>query len=231
MTSVALLSGGLDSTVAVALAQRTVGVELAITVDYRQRAAVAEMKAARAVADALGIKHRLVRLDFLAEVATSALIERSAQLPFLNDGQLDEVAGAARSAMQRVWVPNRNGLMIGIAASFAEALGAAEVVVGFNAEEAATFPDNSKEFLVRMSEALRLSTLSGVRVVSPTIDMDKADIVKAGYEAGAPMEHIWSCYLGGASHCWSCESCRRLRRALVRSGNLDRFGPAKEGDR
>ena len=132
--------------------------------------------------------------------------------------------------MAKVWVPNRNGLFIGDAASFAEAMGAASVVVGFNREEAATFPDNSAEFLNRMSGALEYSTLSGVRVESPTQGMDKVEIVTAGYEISAPMRWLWSCYEGGSDHCGGCESCARLFRALDGAGVRARFDDERTDD-
>ena len=223
MTAVSLLSGGLDSTVATTIARQHGGVELALTVDYRHRAVAREIEASRAIADALSIRHRVIRLDFLSEISNSALLTRSERLPLLGRDDLDDVSGLAGHAMRRVWVPNRNGLMIALAASFAEALGADEVVVGFNAEEAGTFPDNSQDFLDRMTAALGLSTLTGVRVTSPTIAWDKTAIVRAGYEQGAPMEHVWSCYEGGTEHCWACESCQRLRRALDQADCRERF--------
>lgn len=223
MTAVALLSGGLDSTVACAAAHRAQGVQLALTVDYRQRAAAREARAAADVAKALGIRHRRIALDFLGEVTTTALVNRAVGLPELAPKDLDDVAGAARESMRRVWVPNRNGLLIAVAAAFAESMGARDVVVGFNREEAATFADNSAEFLERASAALALSTASGVRVISPTIELDKVGILRLAGEVGAPLCYIWSCYEGGKSHCWRCESCLRLRRALDGAGVRERF--------
>ncbi|MFH0946756.1 MAG: 7-cyano-7-deazaguanine synthase QueC [Planctomycetota bacterium] len=223
MKSVTLLSGGLDSTVATTAALRDSAVVLAITVDYRQRAVVREVNAARKIARKLGIRHRVVKLDFLAELTTSALVDTSMRLPFLSDGELDDLRGVAEESMRQVWVPNRNGLFVQIAASFAEGLAAEQVVVGFNREEAGTFPDNSAEFLERANSALALSTLTGVRLVSPTIGLDKQQIVRLGYELNAPLAHLWSCYAGGRRHCRSCESCLRLLRALDAAGVKERF--------
>ncbi len=223
MTAVALLSGGLDSTVATTLQHRQGGVVLALNIDYRQRAATREAQAARAVAQALGIPYRRVALDFLGGLSAGALLNRGIDLPHLEAHQLDEVRGAAARSMKSVWVPNRNGLFIAIAASFAESLGATDVVVGFNKEEAATFPDNSQAFLAAASASLELSTLNHVKVVSPTATLDKAEIVRVGYEADAPLRHVWSCYSGEERPCWRCESCLRLKRALERGGRFDRF--------
>ncbi|MHC4251260.1 MAG: 7-cyano-7-deazaguanine synthase, partial [Planctomycetota bacterium] len=108
---------------------------------------------------------------------------------------------------------------------FAEALGARNVVAGFNREEARTFPDNSPEFMKRASAALALSTASRVRLVSPTARLDKAGIVRLGVRTGAPLSLVWSCYDGAPRMCGSCESCARLVRALERAKAPPRFRP------
>ena len=120
--------------------------------------------------------------------------------------------------MREVWVPNRNGLLIAVAAAFAEARAARAVVVGFNREEGATFPDNTEQFVERTNAALALSTRGGVEVVAPTLSLDKAGIVRLGVEIGAPLEWVWSCYEGGPAPCGRCESCRRSLRAFERAG-------------
>jgi len=113
-----------------------------------------------------------------------------------------------------VWVPNRNGVFINIAASFAEALGCDTIVVGFDAEEAATFPDNSREYVEAANKALSYSTLSGVKIYAPLIDKNKSEIAELGLEIGAPLEWSWSCYRGEAKPCLRCESCLRRARAF-----------------
>lgn len=218
--SVALLSGGLDSVVATTAACRgggLPGVSLALTFDYGQRSAERELAAARAVAGELGLEWKAVGLPWLAELVPPALAREMAPPPETDEAALDEPEEARRRA-RTVWVPNRNGVFLNIAASFAEKLGAGSVVVGFNREEAASFPDNSREFMERATAALEISTLSRVRVVSPTAGLSKAEIVKLGIELGAPLAHVWSCYEGGEMMCGRCESCARLLRALRASG-------------
>jgi 7-cyano-7-deazaguanine synthase len=115
-------------------------------------------------------------------------------------------------------VPNRNGVLVNIAAAFAERLEADTVVVGFNREEAATFPDNGVEFVEAATRALALSTRKGVRVACPVGGLRKDEIVRLGREIGAPLREVWPCYEGGERMCGTCESCRRFRRALARAG-------------
>lgn len=218
MSALVLLSGGLDSTVAAALAQAD-GRELAVGlfVDYGQRAAEPEARAARAVCAALGMECLETRLPLLAEVTRTALVDREAGLPEPDPERLDLDAQASADA---VWVPNRNGLLIHLAAAVAEARGLEVVLVGFNAEEAASFPDNGPGFLDALNASLAFSTRGAVRVEAPTLAMTKVELLAAGLAVGAPVEASWSCYAGGEEPCGRCESCRRRARAeaLLASG-------------
>jgi len=218
MRAVALLSGGLDSTVAAALAAARGDVLVAaLVVDYGQRAAGAERSAARAVAAALGVPLRTTRLDLYEQLAdrAGALVARDRELPSPSDEALAGPAAERRAAA--VWVPNRNGVLVNLAAAMAEALGAGAVVVGFNAEEAATFPDNGPRFLESLNACLADSTRGAVRVVSPTIGMTKAELYAEGLRIGAPIDASWSCYEAGPEPCGVCESCRRRARAAAAS--------------
>jgi len=211
--SVSLLSGGLDSVVATTVAVREGAVELALTFDYGQRAARAEIEAGRAVARALGIRHRAIELPWLGEITTSALVDPGRDLPGLAADELDDTSKTQASATA-VWVPNRNGVFINIAAAFAESLGCEGIVCGFNAEEGRTFPDNTPEFAAAATSALAFSTLNHVRVWNPTQDLTKVEIVALGRRLGAPLRNVWSCYESGPEACGRCESCLRFQRAL-----------------
>jgi len=211
MTAVVLLSGGLDSAVAAWL-HRAAGGSLAagLFVRYGQRAAAPEERAARALGRELGIELEVTEVPLLARVTRTALVDRSAALPEPAPGDLDVAAEATARA---VWVPNRNAVLIHLAAALAEARGLDEIVVGFNAEEAATFPDNGRRFLERVNMSLEDSTLAEIRVVAPLSGMSKAQLLAAGRAADAPLDLAWSCYEGGERPCGRCESCRRRERA------------------
>ncbi len=223
-----LLSGGLDSAVALALAAEAGpgALALALTFDYGQRAAAREIDAARAMAARYGVAHRAIELPFLREITATALVERAAALPRPSARDLD-APDAARESARAVWVPNRNGVFVAIAAAHAEALGASRIVVGFNKEEGATFPDNTPEFVAACNGALAYSTLSRVEVVNPVGALVLDEIVRRGRAIGAPIERVWSCYEGGPEHCWTCESCRRLARALEQAGATEWFRAAR----
>jgi 7-cyano-7-deazaguanine synthase len=213
MRAISLLSGGLDSLVATWATAREHEVVLALTFDYGQRAAGKELRAAAKQAEALGAKHRAIKLPWLGELGGNALTDRSQPLPRLDAGRLDDLAAATESAAG-VWVPNRNGVFLGVAGAFADALGCELIVCGFNAEEGATFPDNTPEFMRATDAALALSTQVHARVHSPTVELTKSEIVELGRRIQTPMGLVWSCYEGGVGHCGECESCKRLARAL-----------------
>jgi 7-cyano-7-deazaguanine synthase len=214
MRSVCLLSGGLDSSVALGLLGHRGEVALALTVDYGQRAAAREIEAARRIARHFGVAHQAMRLELYRGREGGALLDAARELPHPDRRSLDAGGPPMEESAARVWVPNRNGVLVQVAAAVAESLGAGVVGVGFNREEAATFPDNGEEFLAAASLALYYSTRNHVRLMSPTAALDKREIVAAARDLGAPIEHMWPCYEGGAEICGRCESCRRFRRAL-----------------
>ena len=208
-TGIALLSGGLDSGVAAAcfLVHPGAGLGAALFFDYGQRAARREAAAAAALAARWQVPLREVALPWLASLAArtgSRLIAGTGALPTGTAA----VPGDADSA-RAVWVPARNAVFVAIGGAHAEALGADCVIAGFNREEAATFPDNSARFLAAGTEFLAHGTRSQVRVVSPTIDWDKAQITAAARDLGFGAGDFWSCYEGGAEPCGRCESCLR----------------------
>lgn len=218
MASIVLLSGGLDSAVSLSQALREGEVKLCLTFDYGQRARIKEINAASEIAGFYKLRHRVIPLPFLKEITATSLVNLEADIPEPGDehfNQPEKMAGTARL----VWVPNRNGIFINIAASFAESMDCTLIVAGFNAEEAQTFPDNSREFLLAANQALSYSTLNKVRVLSYTQMLDKPGIVRLGKRLGTPMEYVWPCYYGGEKICGRCESCKRYLRAFKEVGD------------
>ncbi|MBN1458635.1 MAG: 7-cyano-7-deazaguanine synthase QueC [Armatimonadetes bacterium] len=223
MPAIVLLSGGLDSAVNLKRAHDDVEVAVALTFDYGQRAATREAAAAAMMCRELGVSHRLIELPWLAGICESALVNEESALPTVRPEHLDESRVTSGETAEAVWVPNRNGVFVNVAGAFADSLKAEAIVAGFNAEEAATFPDNSAEFASAATTALAFSTRQQPRVMSYTQDLAKADIVRLGREIGAPIECIWSCYCGKRQECWECESCARLERALREANSWEWF--------
>ena len=209
--AISVLSGGLDSTVATAYYNDKYEIH-AITFNYGQRSAEMEIKSAKAVCEKLEIKHSVLDLPWLKKLGKSALTS-DAEVPELKMNELDSKEICDETA-RKVWVPGRNVVFTAIATSFAEALNAEKIIVGWDLEEAATFPDNSKEFLDAFNNVLEIGTLEGVKIEAPVINMSKTEIVRLGTRIGAPMDLSYSCYMGEEEPCGICESCMRRIRAF-----------------
>lgn len=212
MTSVVLLSSGLDSTVNLYEARERSDVRLAITFDYGQRAAAREIARAREMTSRLGIPHKAIELPWFRDFTKTSLVDRSQNVPTAGV-EIDDLKKSFETA-KAVWVPNRNGIFLNIGAAFAEGIGAKWLIPGFNVEEAATFPDNSQAYLEAATNAFGYSTGNHVEVKCFTTALNKTQIVARGKELGVPFELIWTCYFGEEVPCGQCESCRRFQRAL-----------------
>lgn len=220
--AIVLLSAGLDSTVNLYLAKREVDVVLTLTFNYGQKAVNKEIQHARKISKDLDIKNEVVELPWLAPLGDSALTRESKAIPTGNKVSIENMKVSQDSA-KSVWIPNRNGVFLNIAASFAESLKADIIIPGFNAEEALTFPDNSYEFIRATRRALVLSTANHVDVQCYTVRMSKTEIVKSGQELGVPFKNTWPCYQNLEKWCGQCESCLRAKRAF-KANRVDILG-------
>ncbi|MDR0913347.1 MAG: 7-cyano-7-deazaguanine synthase QueC, partial [Methanobrevibacter sp.] len=209
--AISVLSGGLDSCVASAYYAQEYDIH-AITFDYGQRAVEMEIKASKAICNKLGFKHTIIDLKWLKNLGSSALTS-SKELPKLKEEELDNLNLANESA-KNVWVPARNVIFTAIALGFAESENAEIIIVGWDKEEAATFPDNSKEFLNQYNKLIAIGSPEDIEIKAPAIDLNKKEIVKLGKKYNAPMELSYSCYNGEDIHCGVCESCMRRKRAF-----------------
>ena len=231
-----LLSGGLDSTTVATLARRE-GYELsAVTVHYGQSHA-REIESARRVAAALEIRQQVVDLAFYRGLAWYSALTNPERFSLPANRSVEEMA----SDIPLTYVPLRNTLLLTLAAAFleSEALHAIEVeqldpsqleaaiFIAANALDYSGYPDCRPEFYAAVVETLRLgsklATQYGVRfqVKTPIIDQPKAEIVQLAAEVGAPLEHTWSCYEGGARPCGRCDSCLLRAKGFAEAGVLD----------
>jgi len=204
--AVVLVSGGLDSATALALACAQGFICHALSVDYGQRHA-AELAAARQVAAAAGCEHRLMRVD-LAAIGGSALTDPAIAVP--------EVPGRG---IPVTYVPARNTLLLSLALAWAEVLGARDIFVGVNVLDSSGYPDCRPEFIAAFEALARLATKAGVEgepchIHTPLIAMSKAEIIGAGARLGLDYACTVSCYQADAAGraCGRCDSCR-LRAA------------------
>jgi 7-cyano-7-deazaguanine synthase len=208
---VVLLSGGLDSTVSLAMAREYCEPRWALFFDYHQHAVKREEAASRRIAGRFGLRFKRIELPWLGDLSSSRLIAGKGMPPDFSPGTSPGGGGAPDRV---VWVENRNGVFVNIAAAFAASRDCRIIIVGFNREEAQAFPDNGERFLAAVNAALALGVGKPMRVESPTARLVKSEIVERGLALDIPWRLIWSCYRGNERMCGSCESCVRLRRAV-----------------
>lgn len=211
-SAIVLMSGGLDSVAAVGFPQEEYKIELALTFDYGQKAVQKEIFAASNICKHYKIEHKIIKLDWLKEITKTSLVS-NASIPTENLG--------TNQSAKSVWVPNRNGLFLNIAAAYADSYGYDYIIFGANKDEGATFPDNTEEFRGQISKVFETSTLVKPKVIAPLINYTKDDIVRIAIENNVPLDLIWSCYGSGKYHCGVCESCRHLKQALIANHRED----------
>ncbi len=175
----------------------------------------------------MGVAHAVIELPWLAEITGTSLVDTRRDVPVVGYDELDEES-LSTSRAQQVWVPNRNGVMVNVAACFADARTIDGIIVGFNGEEGAAFIDNSQDCADALTKALSFTTLNAPRVISPTIAMRKDEIAEHAVRLG--LTSFWSCYHGGAKMCGVCESCVRTIRAFRSTGHLDSVANLFKGD-
>jgi len=215
--AVVLLSGGLDSYTAAAIARES-GFDLyALTVNYGQRHAQ-EILAARKVAEALGASaHRELAVN-LSSLGGSAL---------LGDGDVPK-SGPDPSVIPSTYVPARNTVMLALALAWAEVLGAYDIFIGVNALDYSGYPDCRPEFIEAFERTATLATKAGVeggrfRIQAPLISMTKAQIILRGVSLGLDYGLTHSCYdpLAAGAPCGRCDSCVLRARGFEEAGLRD----------
>jgi 7-cyano-7-deazaguanine synthase len=218
-TAVVLLSGGLDSYTAAAVAKRD-GFELfALTINYGQRHAQ-ELAAARTVAAALGVV-RQIELDFdLTKIGGSALTSDRIEVP--KDQPIDP------EVIPSTYVPARNTIFLSVAMGWAEVLGSTDVFIGVNALDYSGYPDCRPEFIRAFETVARLATKAGVEgrsltIHTPLITLSKADIIRLGLSLGLDYGLTHSCYdpLPDGQPCRHCDSCRLRAAGFAEAGATD----------
>lgn len=217
--AIILLSGGLDSVVSLAITKESCNNIIALTFNYGQKSYLAEKRAAEKISQYYDIEHKVIDLDWLSVISTSSLTTKET-IPYISKDNLDNKL-IAQSTAKSVWVPNRNGLFVNIAACFAEAYNYDTIVIGANKEEGATFKDNTIEFINAINTSLKNSVNSQMELIAPLINMTKEEIVNIALKKNVPLELIHSCYISEEKHCGFCESCQRLKRALEQNGRTD----------
>jgi 7-cyano-7-deazaguanine synthase len=213
-----LLSGGLDSTTAAALARRE-GWELyGLTIRYGQTH-TCEIDAARRVASALGFA-RHVELDVDLSAFGGSSLTGSGEIP--KDRVMDE------AGIPSTYVPARNTVFLSLALGWAEVIGAERVVIGVNALDYSGYPDCRPEYIAAFEYLASLATKAGVegrplRIFAPLLPLTKAAIIRLGLELGVDYGLTHSCYdpRPDGRPCGRCDSCRLRARGFADAGVVD----------
>ena len=214
--TIALLSGGLDSATAVALAIEAGQKVIGLSFDYGQRHRK-ELQAANAIAAHMGLtEHHVINVN-LGSWGGSSLTDLTQTVP--SEGVVDGV-------IPNTYVPGRNTVFIAIGLSLAEARDANRLVLGVNAMDYSGYPDCRPDYLKAYQTLADLANKAGreghgIKLWAPLIDWNKKRIVQEALRLGVPIEQTWSCYSGGDHACGICDSCRIRDAALSEAGRSD----------
>lgn len=205
MKVVTLLSGGLDSTVLLFdLLARSHSVK-ALSANYGQRH-YREIRFAAAAAKDKKIDHEIIDLRGVTKLLSgSSLISQDVDIP---DGHYEE------ESMKSTVVPNRNMIMLSLAAGWAISSNFDAVAYAAHAGDHTIYPDCRPEFVAAMAETFKLTDWHKIQLITPFISMTKADIVRRGAELRVPFDRTWSCYKGESVHCGTCGTCVERREAF-----------------
>jgi 7-cyano-7-deazaguanine synthase len=212
MKAVVLFSGGLDSTVLVHhLLQEKADLKL-LSIDYGQRHHK-EIISSTQIAESLGVPHFVLSLPSLGQLlGGSALTDQEISLP---EGHY------AEESMKATVVPNRNMILLSLAAGHAISLKYDTVAYAAHAGDHTIYPDCRPEFADSMAHALTLADWSSINLLRPFVHWSKADLVRHGKKIGVPFEKTWSCYAGGDVHCGKCGTCVERKEAFELVGLSD----------
>lgn len=212
MKVVALVSGGMDSVVALYQAAEEHEVVGMLSFDYGSKHNHKEIPMAAYHAEKLKVPHQVIKLDFVNELFSSNLLQSGGEIP---EGHYEE------SNMKATVVPFRNGIMLSIAAGYAESRGASGLVIAAHSGDHAVYPDCREDFMRPMADAIQAGTYENLEVIRPFIDQRKEDIAARGAELGVEFEKTWSCYKGRDIHCGKCGTCVERREAFQIAGVED----------
>ena len=222
MKALVLFSGGLDSSVCLAMAVKKYGSEkvLALSVYYGQKHR-RELEAAERVASYYGVERITIDLGEIFMGSDCTLLE-GADGEIAHEDYAEQVEKAGGAPVS-TYVPYRNGLFLSSAAAVGLSRGCEVVYYGAHADDGAgnAYPDTSVEFNRAISDAIYIGSGNAIRVEAPFIDKTKAEVVRTGAELGVPFELTWSCYEGGERACGVCGTCRDRLRAFRESGLTD----------
>ena len=215
MTSVVLLSGGMDSTLTLAIAKGELDEVAAIHFNYRHRTERRELASFHVICDHYEIARRLVvDAEVLRQIGGSSLTDDLIPVSKANLVDTD---------IPSSYVPFRNGTFLSIATGWAEVIGANRIYVGAVEEDSSGYPDCRKVFFEEFERVINLGTKpkTEIRIITPVISLNKSEIVQRSIDLHVPLELTWSCYKSQDEACGECDSCALRLRGFERAGVTD----------
>lgn len=206
MKSCVLLSGGMDSVAAFYEVLGQHEVVACLSFDYGSKHNAKEIPFAKLHAERNGVQHHVIPLEFMNTLFKSDLLQSGGEIP---DGHY------AEQTMKQTVVPFRNGIMLAIAAGYAESVEADALVIAAHSGDHAIYPDCREPFMQAMGTAMEEGTYAKIKLLRPFIATDKTGIAKRGVELGIDFSETWSCYKGGEIHCGVCGTCVERREAFI----------------
>lgn len=210
-TAVIAVSGGMDSCVTAAIANMEYNLAFA-HINYGQRTEKGELKAFNNIADHYRVENRLI-IDYthLAKIGGSSLTDKNIEVT---------KADLSNKEIPSSYVPFRNANILSACVSWAEVLNAAAVFIGAVYEDSSGYPDCRPDFFNAFEKMVDLGTRpeTKIKIVTPIINLSKAEIVKKGIELDAPLHLTWSCYQNEEEACGVCDSCALRLRGFQQAG-------------
>jgi 7-cyano-7-deazaguanine synthase len=212
--AVCVISGGMDSALATAIAKDRGYNIIAVHFNYGQRTQERELEAFRLLTKTFkAIKSYEIELPFFTQIGASALTDRTIDVP----------TRGIKPGVPITYVPFRNGIFLSIATAIAEREDAESIYIGVVEEDSSGYPDCRENYMVAMKKAINLGTkdTTDIKIETPLIDMKKSQIVREAIRMGVKLEFTWSCYQNEDEACGVCDSCRLRLRGFEESGFED----------
>ncbi len=212
-----LLSGGLDSSTTLGIANEENDEIFALTFKYGQKHDK-EIQCAKELADYYSVKEHIVIDAQLEKIAKSSLINDD-DIPISDEEEIGDT-------IPTTYVPARNIIFLSYALSYAESIDAGKIYIGATAVDYSGYPDCRPDFFKAFNKMAKKGTKRGIQgkkidIKTPLIDKSKSEIIKKGEELSVPFEKTWSCYKGGIKACGKCDSCKLRLRGFMEAGLED----------
>jgi len=214
--AIVLVSGGMDSLVSVAIANEKHHQLGLLHLNYGQKTQKKELECFYKIADFYHVRpelRKVIDATFLGQIGGSSLTDSTIEVKSYQ-GDTDQIPDS--------YVPFRNTLILSMAVSWAEVIGASKIYIGAVDEDSSGYPDCRPEFYQAFNQLIKKGTkVQNIEVVTPVIDLKKEEIVKKAYTLKAPIEYSWSCYAREDKACGICDSCALRLRGFERAGLID----------